>query len=158
MKFGSVQNVVQLAANPGSPANGDLWYNTTTGKFMGRENGANTVLSSPGGGIGSRSLTIPEPLVNDTVPLHLISGGTITQVNDHVAGSSSPSVSYELRYASDPSAAGTAVFASARAVNSTTGSVTTTFSNATIPANNYVWLRVTAVAGTVTRFHVTLHF
>jgi Protein of unknown function (DUF2793) len=40
------------AADPTTPANGQLWYNSTTGKFRARQNGANLDVIGGGGGGG----------------------------------------------------------------------------------------------------------
>jgi len=42
--------------------------------------------------------------------------------------------------------------------NTTTGLNTTSFNNATVPANNYVWLTTSATSGTVTLLNVSLNF
>ena len=39
------------SSDPSTPSNGQLWYNSTTGKFRGRQNGANIDLSSGGAGL-----------------------------------------------------------------------------------------------------------
>jgi hypothetical protein len=42
--------------------------------------------------------------------------------------------------------------------NTTTGLNTTSFDNATVAANNYVWLTTSATSGTVTLLNVSLNF
>jgi hypothetical protein len=42
--------LVPAAGDPSAPQDGDLWYNTTTGKFRKREGGATSDLDSTGGG------------------------------------------------------------------------------------------------------------
>ena len=42
--------------------------------------------------------------------------------------------------------------------STTTGDVITTFNNAAIPANSYVWLTTTAVSGTVNTYHLTITY
>lgn len=85
-------------------------------------------------------------------------GLTITQIRSSVFGTS-PSVTFSVRYGTDLSAAGTEVVTSGITVtNTTTGLSTTSFNNATVPANNYVWLTTSATSGTVTQLAVTLIF
>jgi hypothetical protein len=43
-------NVKPAAGDPSTPADGDIWYNSTTGKFRKRENGATSDLDTGGGG------------------------------------------------------------------------------------------------------------
>jgi hypothetical protein len=70
-----------------------------------------------------------------------------------------PSVTWSVRFAGDRSAAGTEVITGGRTTTSTTtGDVITTFNNAAIPANSYVWLTTTAVSGTVNTFHTTITY
>lgn len=55
----TIENTVALdpqAADPASPGNGQLWYNSTTQKFRARQNGASLDLISAGGEGGGPSL------------------------------------------------------------------------------------------------------
>ena len=55
----TVKNTMLLepqGADPASPGDGQLWYNSTTQKFRGRQNGASVDLISVGGGGGGPSL------------------------------------------------------------------------------------------------------
>lgn len=72
---------------------------------------------------------------------------------------SSPSVTWTIRYGTDRSAAGTEVVTGGTTTTSqTSGSVITSFANATIPASNFVWLETTAKSGTVASLGVALKF
>jgi hypothetical protein len=72
-------------------------------------------------------------------------------------GAGGQSVTYNVRYASDRSATGTAAVSAATVTSITTGT-NATIASASIPANNFVWLTTTATAGTVNEFSVTLIF
>lgn len=53
-------NVGSLAGDPSTPANGDLWYDSTANELTARINGANVALGSGGGGgitIGTTTIT-----------------------------------------------------------------------------------------------------
>lgn len=52
-------NVGSVAGDPSSLSNGDIWYNSSTGKFRGYQNGAATDLIS-GGGVTGWSYSSPE--------------------------------------------------------------------------------------------------
>ena len=107
--------------------------------------------------VAPRSITIVQPQVNDSFTLFRTSRETtITSVMALVQGSS-PSVIFELRYASDRSAAGTLATSSTTVTNTTTGSAATIL-NQPIPSERYVWIDVTGVSGTVDEFNVSIAF
>jgi hypothetical protein len=104
-----------------------------------------------------RSVSITGPIANDTFTLFRTDvETTITAVTALVSGAS-PSVTYELRYAPNRTSAGTPAITPATVTNTTTGTAATV-QNQPIPANSYVWLTITATAGTVGEMNVTLAF
>lgn len=113
------------------------------------------------GAIAPKSLTIINPSKNDLpeVTLFFVKNDvTISKINAVCRGAS-PSVSYSLRFSSNRSSTGTEVVSGGLLCSDTgTGNVTTSFSNATIPAGSFLWLKVTAISGTVDEFSVTLSF
>lgn len=107
--------------------------------------------------VAPRSITIVQPQVNDSFTLFRTSRETtITSVVGLVQGST-PSVTYELRYASDRSTTGTLATNSATVTNTTTGSAATVV-NQPIPSGRYVWIEITAVSGTVDELNVSVAF
>jgi hypothetical protein len=102
-----------------------------------------------------KSVTIAEPQPGDQFTLFRTEyPTTLSQVQAVVRGSS-PSVTYEIRYAADRSAAGTLAIEPATVTSITNGD-TATIQNMPIPAGRYVWLEVTAVSGTVSELNVSL--
>lgn len=84
---------------------------------------------------------------------------TITQMNAVLVGSSTPSVTWTIRHSSDRSAAGNEVVTSGTTTTSTTtGSEVTSFNDATIPADSWVWLETTAQSGTVGEIGITIKY
>lgn len=83
---------------------------------------------------------------------------TIKKVAAVLRGTTSPSVTFDLLFASDRSGTSTKVKTTGFVANSvTTGNITTTFDNSAIPANNWLMFSVkTAISGTVDEFHVTV--
>lgn len=82
---------------------------------------------------------------------------TVTKLVAVLTGSATPSVTWTLRFSTDASAAGTEVVtAGTTTTSTTTGSVVTSFSDATIPAASFVWLETTAKSGTVTLLLLTI--
>jgi hypothetical protein len=106
-----------------------------------------------------KALTILEPSSSENVVLFFTTVGlTFTQIRSTVKGSS-PSVTFSIRYGSDTSAGGTEVVTGGITVtNTTTGLSTTSFNNATVPSNNFVWLTTSATSGTVNQLAVSLIF
>jgi len=106
-----------------------------------------------------KALTIINPTSAENVVLFFSTSGlTITQIRSTVKGTS-PSVTFSIRYGTDISAAGTEVVTSGiTCTNTTTGLSTTSFNNATVPSNNFVWLTTSAISGTVTQLAVSLIF
>ena len=84
---------------------------------------------------------------------------TVTQMNAVLVGSSTPSVTWTVRHSPDRSAAGNEVKTSGTTTTSTTtGSEVTSFNDATIPADSWVWLETTAQSGTVTSLALTIKY
>jgi hypothetical protein len=74
---------------------------------------------------------------------------TVTKLATVVRGST-PSCTVDIRHSTDRSAAGNALIATPAATTSeSTGSVVTSFDDATIPADSWVWLEIDATSGTV---------
>lgn len=109
----------------------------------------------PANGSAPRSITIAGPLAGDSFTLFRTSRETTL---DSVVGLvSGGSVTYELRYASDRTTAGTLATVSDTVTNTTTGD-TATLQNQPIPADRWVWIDITAVSGTVDEFNLSVAF
>lgn len=112
------------------------------------------------GPIGPKSVTISNPTATEKIPLFFTtSAQTVSQIRSVLAGSNTPSVTFSIRYGSDFSATGTEIVTSGITVtNTTTGLSTTSFNNASVSANSFVWLTTSAKSGTVDSLHVSLVF
>lgn len=108
----------------------------------------------------SVKLTLENPTsTEDFTIAHFPAAVTITEVVAVVVGSSTPSVTIEPQHNTDRSAAGNNVLSSATAITSTTtGQTLTSFDDATLPANSYLWLETTAQSGTVLELHITITY
>lgn len=105
-----------------------------------------------------KSITISEPLAGDSFTLfRTTKSTTLNSVVGLVVGSSSPSLSYQLRYASDRTASGTAA-TPVTFINNTTSGAPATIQNMPVPSGNYVWLNITAVSGTTSEFNLSVGF
>ena len=85
---------------------------------------------------------------------------TVSQFFSVLSGSSTPSVTYSIRYGTDFSGSGTEIKTGGVTTTSTTTGdiVSSGFTNPVIPANNLIWLTTSAQSGTVTEMHVTVSF
>jgi len=103
-----------------------------------------------------KAVTVADPQVGDEFTLFYTERPTaLMEVQGIVRGASGASVTVELRYGADRSAAGTLATTSA-AVTSTTTGQPLAVQNMPIPAGRYVWLKVTAVNGVVSELNLTL--
>jgi hypothetical protein len=125
------------------------------------DTGATGATGSTGatGPMGPKSLTIINPTATEKIPLFFTTSAlTVTQIRSLVTGSS-PSATFSLRFGTDVSGSGTEVVTSGITVtNTTTGLSTTSFNNASIAADRFVWLTTSATSGTVTALHVSVTF
>ncbi len=108
------------------------------------------------GAIGPKSVTIVNPAGTENITLFYVNAAcTVQQLTANVKGTS-PSINVDVYYAPTPATSGTSLVAGGVTVTDT--SITTSFTNATIPANSYVRLLVSAMTGTVTELAISLDF
>lgn len=133
----------------------------TGSAFTGSFRGDGSALTGIGGGdtffVQSTGISIADPTSAEDITLAFTSGSTVIRsVRGVLRGSANPSVTVTLRYDADRNATGTAIV-SAQTVTSTTSSVNLTLTgNTTVPANNFIWLETTALAGTVNELFIGL--
>ena len=116
--------------------------------------------NAPGGTtpILSKSLSIENPTSSEDASMFFTNLAiTVTEIRAVLIGSSTPSVTWTVRHGTDRSATGAEVVTSGTATTSvSTGSDVTSFNDATIIADSFVWLETTAQSGTVGEIHVTI--
>jgi hypothetical protein len=117
------------------------------------------LVPGPQGGKGEpgppKAITIAQPRFGDEFTLFYTQfPTTITQVLGVVRGIN-PSATMELRYDSNRAAAGTLATVPAAITSVTTGQAVT-IQNMPIPADRYVWIKVTSVEGTVIELNVSV--
>ncbi len=113
------------------------------------------------GPTGPKSISFVSPTnAEKQVLFRSNAGETISRISSVLpGGSATPSATFSLRYGTDVSASGTEVVTSGITVtNTTTGLLTTSFNNATIPAGNWLWATTSAVSGLVPVLHITVDF
>ena len=102
-----------------------------------------------------KALTVAPPKPGDEFTLFYTQyPTTLTQVLAIVRGTS-PGVQFELRYGPDRSAAGTLAVVPENVTNTTTGEAVA-IQNMPIPADNFLWVKVTAVTGVVQELNVSV--
>ena len=106
----------------------------------------------------SKALTVESPAADEDISMFFTEDAvTITKMAAVLTGSSTPSVTWTVRHSTDRSAAGNEVVTSGTTTTSTTtGSIVTSFNDATIPANSFVWFETTAQSGTVDSINLTI--
>jgi len=104
-------------------------------------------------------LTVESPTTSDDITMWYTDRAITLVALVVVVRGSSPSCTPDIRHGTDRSAAGTAIITSPSAVTSqTTGSVVTSFDDATIPATSFMWQEMDAVSGTVAECFTQLHY
>jgi hypothetical protein len=145
-----INNVVQLSldATKLDAKDNDI---TTTG-----------VISGVGTGItglrGSKGITIADPVAADDATLFFTSVAiTVGAVHSHITAGTN--VVFNVHHAATRTGTGLLVFTANITLTSTAGQTNNSgFTDATIPANSWVWLDIVSVSGAVTMFHATVDY
>lgn len=95
----------------------------------------------------SKTFTLDAPTASDDVTIFRTDVAITVVEVIAVSVGTSPSTTYQLKHSTDRSAAGNNLTTSAASTSTTTGNVAT-LSDATIPANSWVWFESTAASGT----------
>ncbi len=109
----------------------------------------------------AKSITVEDPSSSEDLTMFFTDRAiTINEMEAVLAnGASTPSVTWKIFHHTDRSNAGNAVVTAGTTTTSvSTGSIVTSFNDATIPANSWVWIETTAQSGTVPELHVTIQF
>lgn len=135
-------------------ATGEVCIDSTS-KTLNFYDGANEVVLTP---IQSKSITIPDPTSSEDISMFYTDEAiTITKIVGVLTGSTSATTT--IRHSTDRSATGNEVVTSGTVFNSTTtGNVVTSFNDATVPADSFVWVETTALSGTPTSLNLTIFF
>lgn len=127
----------------------------TTSKTVNFYDGAAEKVLTP---VMSKSITIESPTSSEDLSMFYTDDAiTVTKIVFVITGSTS--VTTTIRHSTDRSATGNEVVTGGTTANSTTtGNVVTSFNDATIPADSFVWLETTALSGTPTSLNVTIFY
>ena len=101
------------------------------------------------GSAGVKAFVLESPTSSEDITIFATAPAmTLSSVKVVLKGSS-PSVTFQLHYGTDRSAAGTDVFASSQTVTGTTVLNNLTITNGAIPANGILWMTTSAASGTI---------
>lgn len=162
---------------PSSPAAGQIWYDTKTGKsyfyYVVSGNGAWVLFSDPTiadgnqgyvgsqgytgsrGTVSPRGIYITTPQTNgEHTLLYTDTALTVSEIRGVRRGGTS--VEFSLKTASDRSATGTTI--GSGTITSTTTGDTITVSSSSIAAGSYVWVELIDVTGVVNECHINVIF
>ena len=113
----------------------------------------------------SKSITVENPTATEDISMFYVDDAvTITKVVIVTTGSDTPSLTVDIRHHTDRSNAGNALItsptASTAAANNatTTGHIITSFDDATVPADSFIWFETDAKSGTVNTASVTIFY
>jgi plastocyanin len=176
---GSAGAIFQGETAPSNPTDGQIWYDSTTGKsFIYYTNPSTaqsqwvlqadpTVTDGDTGYSGSRGFTgsqgvispkfvsIESPTSGQTKTLmYNFSATTVSVVRAGISGGTS--VAYSVYHDAARNGSGT-VIAAETTTNVTSGS-TPTIISASVPAGSWIWVETTTVTGTVNEFNLSIEF
>lgn len=153
---GSISNEGSLTVGAGTATTSIINSNTSGSTGVTIQAGAGMAISESGSTITLasnaeyiKSATIEAPTATENITLFYTRKAiTIQEVSDVMRGTS-PSVTWQIKYASTRnSGSPTNLFSASRTTTSLSGATTTTFNDATIAAGNWLWLETSAVSGT----------
>lgn len=105
----------------------------------------------------TKAWTLTNPIASENIALFYTDVAiTVTKLAEALKGTT-PSVTYQINHSTDRSSGSpNTLFSSGRTATSTSGTTTTTFNDATIPAGSWIWITTSAVSGTVDGINITL--
>jgi len=112
------------------------------------------------GPYGPKAVTIVNPTASEDITLlYTTQQVTINAISSVLLQSATSNVAFTLRYETTRSNTGTEITTGGMFCDSNTlGNTITTFDNATIPANNFLWLETSSISGSVQELHLTIEF
>ena len=137
-------------------ATGEITVDTTTGTLNFFDGAVEAVIQP----IISKSITVEEIGNAEDISMYYVDdASTIVKMVCVLVGSDTPSVTWTIRHGIDRSAAGAEVTTGGDTTTSITGgSIITSFDDATMVADSFIWLETTAQSGTVLEFNLTIFY
>lgn len=145
---------IPQGASPTVDAAGEIAVDTTAGQLLYYDNNVHVLVDDY-----SKSVTILSPNAYDNSTLIYTKRPiTVTQLDSVITGADN--VTWFIRHAASRAEAApdNVVTGGTTTTSSTTGTLVTSFDDATIPAGRWVWLQCTALGGTPISIHVTMYY
>jgi hypothetical protein len=135
---------------------GAIYFNTTTSLMKIWNGTAWQVLAQ----IDPKAITVSLPQSGENITIFYARDSIrVTQITSIMRGSSSPSINFSVKYASDRNDSGVELITGGITLNTSNQiNIQTGLTNPTIPANTWVWFTSGAVSGVVNELNVTLSF
>jgi len=110
--------------------------------------------------VQTKSITIEAPTTTEDISFFYAPVAmTISEMVTVLVGSPTPSLAWTLRHSTDRSAVGNEVITGGSTANSTTtGNVLTSFNDATVPANSFLWVETASPSTNVTSFQLSVEY
>ena len=170
---GGGATVVTSNTAPLDPDSAQLWWDTEVGElriyYVDSDTSqwvdASSKLGPQGiqgiqGAPSPKTITIINPTASEDITLMRTDQIlTISQFDTLLQVSGASTLDYTVRYGTDRTGAGTEVVTGGSTTSSsTTGDEVTSFTQATIPTGNWIWIETTNITGSVQEFNLTIHF
>jgi len=152
IKLQSYQNTTTISAN-------GTW-NFTQGMRISKTSGIKGEKGDTGTGAPvslSKTFTLQEPTASDDITIFRTDVAITVQEVIACSTGTSPDTTYQLKHHPTRSDAGNALTTSAATTSTTTGDIAS-LSDATIPANSWVWIETSAASGTSVYLSVDIRY
>lgn len=149
-----------LTGNVENPDTGhySIFINSADNKLTLKDSSGNlTPLIDNTSSIFNKTFTLESPTATEDFTIFRTDVDITVQEVVAVSTGTSPSTTYVLRHSTDRNVAGNLLTTSGTTTSTTTGNVAT-LSDATIPANSWIWLETTAATGTDVKLTIDIRY
>lgn len=154
----SVKSILASAVENPDSGHYSIFVNSVGNKLTLKDSSGNlTPLIDSASAIFNKTFTLEAPTASDDITIFRTDVDITVQEVIAVSVGTTPSTTYQLKHSTDRSAAGNALTTSSTTTSTTTGNVAT-LSDATIPANSWVWFETTAATGTDVRITIDIRY
>lgn len=154
----SIKSIVTGDVENPNTGHYSIFINSADNKLTLKDSSGNlTPLIDNSSAIFNKTFTLESPTATEDMTIFRTDVAITVQEVIAVSVGTSPSTTYQLKHSTDRNAAGNALTTSSTTTSTTTGNVAT-LSDATIPANSWVWFETTAATGTDVRITIDIRY